>query len=177
MSRYIVTGTPGAGKTVLIEELARRGYASVPGAATAVIAEMSADGTDEHWLADDFVDRIVRRQHADLSRETARVVLHDRSVFCTLALCRHLGREVPASLIREIDEVLHGNVFERTAFLVRPLGFVVPTEARRITYEQSLAFEVWHQRTYAEYGFRLIDVPLGTVEQRADLVESVLMAG
>jgi predicted ATPase len=31
-------------------------------------------------------------------------------------------------------------VYERTVFLVRPIGFVAPTAARRISYAESLEF-------------------------------------
>jgi predicted ATPase len=52
-------------------------------------------------------------------------------------------------------------------FFVRPLGFIQPTEVRRISYAESLAFERVHEAEYRRLGFDLIDVPAGTVAERA----------
>jgi predicted ATPase len=60
--------------------------------------------------------------------------VHDRSVFCTLALARFLGRPVTPGLAAEVARVADAGVFERAVFLLRPLGFIVPTAARRISY-------------------------------------------
>ena len=50
IKRYILTGAPGAGKTAIIRELARRGYAVVDEAATDVIAREHASGNAEPWM-------------------------------------------------------------------------------------------------------------------------------
>jgi len=59
---------------------------------------------------------------------------------------------------------------EPTVFFVRNLGFVAPTVARRISFEDSLVFERVHAETYRELGFRLVDVPAGPVGDRAALI-------
>lgn len=41
--RYVLTGAPGAGKTMLLRALAERGHAVVEEAATDVIAALLAD--------------------------------------------------------------------------------------------------------------------------------------
>jgi len=58
--------------------------------------------------------------------------------------------------------------------LVRPLGFIEPTAARRISYQESLAFEAVHEATYREHGFTLLDVPAGPVSQRVTILEAHL---
>ncbi len=68
-------------------------------------------------------------------------------------------------------------MYERDVFLVRPLGFVTATAARRISYEDSLTFEALHQQVYREHGYRLIDVPAAAVDERADHVEAHLING
>jgi predicted ATPase len=64
--------------------------------------------------------------------------------------------------------------YQRDVFLVRPLGFVERTAARRISYAESLIFGVVHEQVYREHGHRLIDVPAGPVAQRVALIESLL---
>jgi predicted ATPase len=60
------------------------------------------------------------------------------------------------------------------SILTGDLGFVRPTAARRISLEDSLRFGRMHERTYLELGFRLIDVPRGSVADRANLVQETL---
>jgi predicted ATPase len=65
-------------------------------------------------------------------------------------------------------------VYERQVFFVRPLGFVEPTAARRISYTDSLAFERVHETEYLALGFEIVDVPAGPVAERAALVDEYL---
>jgi predicted ATPase len=98
------------------------------------------------------------------------VQVHDRSTLCTLALARFLGRPVTAFLADEVDRVLREQVFEREVFLIRPIGFVERTGARRISYEESLAFERVHEVVYRQHGFEIIDVPPATAASRAAMI-------
>ena len=72
---------------------------------------------------------------------------HDRGPLCTVALARWLGYPEP--------DVPDGG-YQREVFLVQPLGFMVPTAARRISYADSLRFGAVHEQVYAERGYRLI---------------------
>lgn len=90
-----------------------------------------------------------------------------RSVICTRALGRYLDVREPESLARAIDDVLAKAVFERRVFFVRNLGFVRPTAARRISFEESLRFERMQEEVYRESGFALESVEAAGVEERA----------
>ena len=59
-------------------------------------------------------------------------------------------------------------------FFIRPLGFIEPTAARRISYSESLRFERIHEDEYARLGFELIDIGPGTPQARADLITDYL---
>jgi predicted ATPase len=175
--RHVLTGAPGAGKTVLGEALERRGYPLVPEAATDVIAELQGHGVQEPWEREDFLDRIIALQRLRTDEPPVGdpdVQLFDRSPLCTLALARHLDRKVTPLLASEVARVVDQRVFEPDVFFLRPLGFVVPTAARRISYADSLRFGAVHEEVYREYGFRLVFVEVATVEQRADVVQAHL---
>jgi len=168
---YVITGTPGAGKTAVLRCLELAGHAVVEEAATDTIALAHALGEDEPWREPGFADRIVRLQR--MRRATAPVasgpVFFDRSPVCTLALCRHLGFPASAELTHEVDRAR--TEYERTVFFVRNLGYVRPTEARRISFADALAFEAIHEQTYRELGFDLVDVPPGPLAARVAVIE------
>jgi predicted ATPase len=64
--------------------------------------------------------------------------------------------------------------YEPAVFFIRNLGFVAPTAARRISFEDSLDFERVHEQTYRELGFRLVDVPAGPLADRVALIRQAV---
>ena len=175
MKRYIITGTPSAGKTAILLELEARGYAVVPEAATDVIARRQAKG--QPWHGACFIDDIValqrRRQEAAVPPGVT-VQVFDRSPVCTLALAWYVEQPVSDALAGEVDPIMRAGVYQRRVFFVRPVGFVTATAARRITYEQSLEFERRHEHAYRSCGFSVVDVPPGTLVERAAAVERLI---
>lgn len=175
MRRYILTGTPGAGKTTVLRALAARGHRTVGEAATAVIAREQARGVREPWTDPGFLTRVTAEQRArearaDAAPDPAGLCFLDRSPVCTHALAAYLGHPVPPALTAELGRITAAGHYEPHVFLLRPLGFLEPTAARRITYEESLAFEKLHEESYRRFGFRLVEVAPATVEERVERI-------
>ena len=170
MRRYILTGAPGAGKTVLLRGLERAGHAVVDEAATDVIALAQAEGVAEPWTDPGFVDAIVTLQGQREARAVGDPVFFDRSPVCALALARFLGHP-PSPLLRAaLDRIAAENIYQRRVFLVRNLGFVTPTAARRISLEDALRFEAVHEAAYRELGYDLVAVRAAAVGDRVAAV-------
>jgi predicted ATPase len=177
MKRFILTGAPGSGKTSILRVLEQLGYAVVEEAATDVIAAEQAGGVGEPWNELSFTRKIAelqRHRQEEPVRPGAAAQVFDRSPVCTLALARWMGHPVPAELRREIERVAAERGYERQVFFVRPLGFIAPTAARRISFADSLAFERVHEEVYLGLGFELVDVPAAPVAERAALVDAYL---
>lgn len=166
MRRYILTGAPGAGKTVLLRALERAGCAVVEEAATDVIALRQAEGVAEPWTNPAFIDAIVDLQRARQARAVGDIVFFDRSPVCALALARFLGHPVSPLLRAELDRITEEGVYQRRVFLVRGLGFITPTAARQISLEAALAFERVHEAAYGELGYEPISVEPGPPDRR-----------
>jgi predicted ATPase len=174
MRRYIITGAPGAGKTTIVAALRDRGYAVVDEAATDVIAREQALGRahPSHGAAViDAVALLQRERQEQPVPPTTTVQVFDRSPICTLALAHYLGQPVTPVLAREVDRVVAAGIYQPRVFFVHLLGFITPTAARRITLTQSIRFERFHEQAYRDHGFQLVDVPVGTPEDRLRLVD------
>jgi predicted ATPase len=175
MKRFILTGAPGSGKTSILRVLAAAGYAVVEEAATDVNVARLTAGDTQPWTDPVFIERIAvlqRQRREEPAGPGATVQVHDRSAVCTLALAHHLGRPVPTVLEAEIARITAAGYFDRRVFFVRPLGFLQPTAARRISYEESLAFERRHETEYLRLGFEIVDVPAGPVAERAAAIDA-----
>ena len=78
MRRYILTGTPGCGKTSLIRALEMTGASVVSEAATDIIAYKQMQGVAEPWKNEDFIDYIIRLQKSSKIKRLVDAYLHDR---------------------------------------------------------------------------------------------------
>jgi predicted ATPase len=173
MKRFILTGTPGSGKTSILHELKRRGYSVVEEAATDVIAREQMLGNPEPWLQADFLDSIVhlqKQRQLEASTLPDKLQWFDRSPICTLALSRYLEYAAPHSLVEEIERIEREEVYQRWVFFIEHLGFCQPTEARRITFEEALMFENIHEETYASLGYDLLKIPPGALAERVHCI-------
>jgi predicted ATPase len=177
MRRFIITGAPGSGKTAILRQLELDGYSVVEEAATHIIAVSQAQGTLEPWRDPSFLDAIAKLQKDRLIRGSYQpddAQFHDRCVVCTAALAVYLGHPFPPFLAGEVERVKREGTFEKRVFFIRNLGFVTPTEARRITFEETVRFERIHEETYRGFGFDLVLVEPGSVRQRVSIIKAAI---
>jgi predicted ATPase len=180
LRRFILTGTPGSGKTAILRQLELDGFAVVEEAATDLIALEQAKGIEEPWTGDPtFIDNIValqRRRRLVGGRLAGRdeVQFHDRSAFCSAALAEFLGEELSDDVLAELDELKRTAFYEKRVFFVRNLGFVQPTAARRISFENAQRFELVHAKTYLDHGFELVPIAAASVLDRAAAIRRAL---
>jgi predicted ATPase len=103
MHRVVITGGPGDGKTFLIAQLSRRGFATVGESARAVIAERLAQGLPPRPDPESFAREILSR---DMNAE---------------CVCREIVRGVVRCGCR-IDEVPRLPVEQRAVHVLRGPG-------------------------------------------------------
>src|SRR5215471_11987474 len=177
MRRFIITGAPGAGKTAIIRQLELDGFSVVEEAANDVIAAAHGQGKIDPWRDPSFIDAIAhlqRDRQIRTSYQPVEVQFHDRCVVCTAALAVHLGYPFSPFLASELERIRKEAIFQDKVFFIRSLGFITPTEARRITLEDALRFERIHEETYRSFGFDLVSIePTNVVERVRRIKESI----
>jgi predicted ATPase len=65
-------------------------------------------------------------------------------------------------------------MYDKRVFFIRNLGFITNTEARRITFEETLRFEKIHEETYRNHGFELVEIEPGFLLDRVTRIKSMI---
>src|SRR4030095_886612 len=102
------------------------------------------------------------------------VQFHDRCVVCTAALAVYLEYPFSTFLEGELKRIKKEAIYENRVFFIRNLGFITPTEARRISFEETLRFEKIHEETYRDFGFELVSVEPRSVVERVSIIKAAI---
>ena len=165
----VISGCSGGGKSSLVEELARRGYATVPEPGRQVIREQNAIGGDATPTGNvsRFLELTISRSMHQMTTLAARnetdFVFFDRSIVDQLS---GFGVVIPDHLERAAQIFRYGRIF-----LVPPWqeNFRNDTE-RTHSFAEALAHYEASLKTYARFGYAPVLVPKMSIAKRADFV-------
>jgi predicted ATPase len=168
----IITGGPGTGKTSLIAELARRGFAGTTEAGRAIIIDQTLIGGPGTEAADCalFAELMLAwemRSYRMAESWPAAAVFFDRAIPELTGYYVMRGMPVPA----------HVHAAAR-AFRYRPRVFLAPawreiytTDAERTQdFAEAVAGSQAARTAYEDSGYEVITLPLAPVTERADFV-------
>ena len=176
MACVVLTGGPGAGKTALLSELGRRGYAAVDESARAIIAERVAGGLSARPELPTFAREILRRDVEKYMRVAPgpEWIFFDRGVLDALALLH----EVDPLPVEDLQRLLAAYAFHRLVFILPPWEAIYTNDAERDqTFAEAVNVCDKLQRWYRSCGYRVHEVPRFSVQQRADHVLQTLSQG
>ncbi len=173
MDRFVViSGCSGGGKSTLLAELARRGYAVIEEPGRRIVREeLAGTGASLPWIdGAAFARRAIAMALAD--REDARRmpgwVFFDRGLVDAASALQHVTGE-PA-----VDRIAPHH-YHRRVFFTPPWPEIYATEGERhhdlqdaiVEYDRLL-------RDYPRLGYEVITVPKVAVSERADLILETL---
>jgi predicted ATPase len=168
---FVLTGGPGSGKTTLVKALDQAGYAISTEAGRAIIQDQEAVGgralpwRDVAAFAEMMLCWEMRSYR--LAQVQAGAVFFDRGIPDVIGYLRLVGLPVPAHMERAA-EVFR---YSQKVLILPPWPEIyeqdrerrqTPEEAER-TYEAMVM-------TYRGYGYELLTVPLGPVDERLEFV-------
>ncbi|EMD82238.1 AAA family ATPase [Pacificimonas flava] len=160
----MISGCSGGGKSTLIAELARRGFAVSEEIGRAVIASGGPDPA-EAPLA--FASAVARGERDRLMAHAGadRPVFFDRSLIDQIAFCRRVAGQCPFA---------HGDedtLYHDTIFLTPPWPDIYRQDAeRRHDFAAATAEYDDLCRAYPAAGYRTVILPKVSVAARADVI-------
>lgn len=168
---FLLSGCSGGGKSTLLAELARRGFATFEEAGRQIVqAEIAAGGDALPWLDPErFVQKLRERaeaQYREASRSPAPAFL-DRGVVEAFAWYWRMGRAVPPEAERAASDCRYAE----PVFLAPPWQeiFIGDAERRHALDEAVAEYEALVE-AFALLGYRTVVLPKTSVAARADFV-------
>ena len=80
------------------------------------------------------------------------------------------------TLANEMERIKEEKIYERQVFFIENLGFCEPTQARRISFEDSLRFEKLHEETYRSFGYEIVRVAPLKLSDRVEQIKRFVSA-
>ncbi|HEX7760646.1 MAG TPA: AAA family ATPase [Caulobacteraceae bacterium] len=164
----VFTGGPGAGKTTLIEELTRRGFRHRPEAARRILKEQALFGGRATGPMDGvlFAETILAWEVRAWMDEAGCCgpVFFDRALPEAAGM---LGLPAPAHFQRAAERFR----YRRRVFIAPPWREIYhQDEERKQIWAEAVASHAACAAAYRHFGYELVELPLASVEARADFV-------
>ncbi len=171
----VITGGPGTGKTTIIDALIEQGHACFPEISRQITLEAKKQGIEQLFLERPlmFSELLLegrKKQHLQANQDVAEIVFLDRGIPDILAYMHYIGDSYPAFFDHASREHAYSKVF-----VLPPWEEIYESdEARYENFEQAKLIFDHLIETYQKYGYLLIEVPRGTVEERIQFIFSHL---
>ncbi len=167
----VFIGGPGSGKTTIINALSDIGYCCYPEISRQVTIEAKQKGIDQLFLTNPilFSEMLLEgriKQYKSALLEDDNIVFLDRGIPDVLAYMKFLGDDYPS------DFDLAGLNHKYSKILVLPpWEEIYSSDSERYeNFEQAKEIFIHLKETYQSYGYKLTEVPKGTVEERVQFI-------
>ncbi|CEP37216.1 MULTISPECIES: AAA family ATPase [unclassified Halomonas] len=166
---FVLTGGPGGGKTALLDALAERGYRVVPESARSIIKERLAaelsPRPDPVAFAQDILKSDIEKYRSVAVGEQA--TFFDRGVLDALYMLNAESALSRADIANYVQMILYNPV----VFLLPPWEDIYAIDSERDqTFEESLEVFEGMKSWYSQWGYKTLEVPRDTVEERATFI-------
>lgn len=166
--KYIITGGPGAGKTSLLQVLIHLGYNGSAEVSRQLIAEQVAKGSrclpwiDMACFAEKVLLRMVEAYRQ--SDSYAGATFFDRAIPDIFAYLKVAGLPVN----EDYYAILKQHPYQSTVYILPPWKEIFVNDPERWqTFEEAKTLYNAIRETYESLGYILVEIPEGTVEERA----------
>lgn len=172
---YIVTGGPGVGKTTLLEAIENEGFLIVPEVAREVIkTQMETGGKALPWEDTALYTELMLNGSVECYMNNIKnedIIFFDRGILDTICYAGMIGLEVSPTMNKYAENYL----YNRKVFILPPWYDIYTTDSeRKQSWEEAKITYLRMKTTYEEYGYKVIDVPKDTVDNRKEFVLNII---
>lgn len=163
----VIIGGPGTGKTTIIEGLVDKGHCCYPEISREVTLEAKKQGIEQLFLEKPllFSELLLegrKKQFQNALDESHEVVFIDRGIPDVLAYMHYIGDSYPATFDNACWEHQYSKIF-----LLPPWEEIyISDDERYENFEQAKLIYTHLVETYQNYGYKLIEVPKDSMDNR-----------
>ena len=163
----VIIGGPGTGKTTIIDGLVAKGHCCYPEISREVTLEAKKQGIEQLFLEKPllFSELLLegrKKQFQNATKEPHEIVFIDRGIPDVLAYMHYIGDSYPATFDAACREHTYSKIF-----VLPPWEEIYISDAERYeNFEQAKLIYNHLTETYQNYGYKLIEVPKDTMNNR-----------
>jgi predicted ATPase len=170
---FILTGAPGSGKTAILARL-KDELLCVDEPAREVLAEQRANGGSGTWDKDPslFVQLLLQRsiEVYQMALRSGRKAVFDRGIPDCVVYAVLAGAD-PKPSLSAVDAYRYD---PRVLFLEPWSDIYTTDEERTMSFDETLSFSEELRDVYVRSGYTPVDVPRGSVDDRAAFVRKMI---
>ncbi|TVZ57238.1 putative ATPase [Lutibacter sp. Hel_I_33_5] len=169
--KIVLIGGPGTGKSTVLNELKLRGFFCMEEISREVTLKAQKEGIDQLFLSQPllFSELLLKgreQQFLTADSQKENIVFFDRGLPDVYAYLEYLTTDFPSFFKEKCLQYKYTHVF-----LFKPWQEIYTSDNERYeTFEESVIIDSFLQKAYKENGYKIINVPFGSLENRVDFI-------
>lgn len=169
--KIVITGGPGTGKTSLVSFLLNQGYQCMPEISREITTEAQKKGIDQLFLKDPilFSQKLLEgrmKQFKDNQNLKNTFLFFDRGLPDVTAYMDYTNTLYP----EHFSKTCHSFKYD-LVFLLPPWKEIYKQDNERYeTFEEALIIHEYLLKGYEKYGYKVIKIPFGSLEERKEFI-------
>ena len=169
--KIVLIGGPGTGKTTIINELTKRGFYCMPEVSRKVILKAKKEGIEQLFLTEPLLFSKMllegrEEQYRKAQNLKEEIVFFDRGIPDVHAYMNYFNTIYPDYFIKKSNTYKYTKIFHFS-----PWKEIHITDNERYeSFEESEKIDTFLITAYSELGYKLINVPFASVEERTNFI-------
>jgi len=167
----VLIGGPGTGKTSVLNELKSRDFHCMPEVSREVTREAQQQGIQQLFLKDPilFSQKLIEgreRQYKEATNSNSKLVFFDRGLPDVYAYLEYTNENYPAYFREKSVQYSYDHVL-----LFKPWEQIYVSDSERYeSFDESVKINLHLEKTYQDLGYKIQDVPFGSIEERVNFI-------
>ena len=169
--KIVLIGGPGTGKTTVLNALKEKGFFCLDEVSRAVILKAQQQGIEQLFLTEPllFSEMLLQgreEQYLKANKSQENIVFFDRGIPDVHAYMDYFKTDYPKLFHEKSNQYKYDVIFHFS-----PWKEIHTTDNERYeTFEESLSIDKFLIKAYLELGYKIINVPFGTVDERTNFI-------